>query len=67
MSIDTLERRKAIIAKALNNEAGRAMIDLFVKDHVNVDLMCSTDRETVSAVAVHDFVIYMMEMGELNV
>ncbi|RKZ93081.1 MAG: hypothetical protein DRQ40_08010 [Gammaproteobacteria bacterium] len=66
MGIEVIERHQAIIAKALSTEAGKDMVDLLKETFVNVDLMGKTDRDTVEAVAKHDLVIYLIEMGSLK-
>jgi hypothetical protein len=66
VSIDILNRHKAIISKALGTEDGRELVKLLRESFVDVNLMGKDDRETVSRVAKHDLVIYLIEMGELN-
>ena len=66
MSKDILNKHRAIISKALGTEDGRAFLDLMRESFVDVDLMGKTDRETVEAVAKHDLVIYLIDMGELG-
>ncbi|RKZ83629.1 MAG: hypothetical protein DRQ39_09295 [Gammaproteobacteria bacterium] len=66
MGIEVIERHQAIIAKALSTEAGRALLDLLKETFVDVDLLEKTDRDTVAAVAKHDLVIYLIEMGSLK-
>lgn len=56
---EAVERRKGIIAKWINSEAGKAAMDMLMNDFVNRDLMGSTDRETIENVAKHDLVIYL--------
>lgn len=60
---EQIERRKGIIQKAINSEAGKVFMDLLLDDFVNIDLMGKTDRETIEAVAKHDLVIYLKDMG----
>ena len=66
MSKDILNKHRAIISKALGTEDGRAFLDLMRESFVDVDLMGKTDRETVEAVAKHDLVIYLIDMGKLD-
>ncbi len=60
---EAIERRKGIIGKAINTSAGKDMMDLLLDDFVNIDLMGSTDRETIESVAKHDLIIYLKDMG----
>lgn len=66
MGIEVIEKHKAIISNALDNEAGRELAKLLRDTFVDVDLMGKNDRETVSRVAKHDLVIYLMELGGLK-
>lgn len=66
MSIEAIDKRKAIISKALGTEAGRDLMKLLREDFVDVNLMGRDDRETIMNVAKHDLVVYLSDMGEIT-
>jgi len=66
MGFDVIEKHRGIITKALATEDGQALVALLRESFVDVDLLEKTDRDTVAAVARHDLVIYLIEMGGLK-